>query len=368
MSRASSLPRPIALLVAALVAAFALMMAPLSVLPSAGAAEDEASQTAEPTLTAEATEEPAPAEDLAPAEEEPAPADDASVTDEPPAEEDPTVSEEPGDLVTSAPPAADFDFEVSGPDACDSSYNVWVSYLGNPDGAATLRLALQEDDNGVWTTLMTEPFYVETFEGEVFVGSGVSSRPLEEGETATFRVVVYDREAPEDLTVLDGPVTVTGVPFDEESCEGDPEPTLPEDQWTVAEADCGSVTFTSRADQEVAVVWFGVEDMESEPTFLFLAPGQSRTFETTEEFIFWSSAAGIDENFEVIEGEFALAGEGEVEIPQDCPAPPPPPTTGGGGHVIPGKVQTDGGASTGPLALGLVLMGLAGTALVRRRA
>lgn len=362
MSRASSLPRPIALLVAALLAAFALMMAPLSVLPPAGAVEDEATQTAGPTLTVEATEEPVAAEDEA------APADDAAVTDEPPAEDDPTVTEEPGDLVTSVPPAEDFDYEVIGPDSCDSSYNVWVSYLGDPDDAATLRLALQEDDNGVWTTLMTEPFYVESFEGEVFVGSGVSSRPLEEGETATFRVVVYDREAPADITVLDGPVTVTGVPFDEEGCEGEPEPTLPEDQWTLAEADCGSVTFTSRADQEVAVVWYGVEDMESEPTFLFLEPGQSRTFETTEELIFWSSAAGIDENFDVVEGEFALAGEGELEIPQDCPAPPPPPTTGGGGHVIPGKVQTDGGASTGPVALGLALMGLAGAALVRRRA
>jgi MYXO-CTERM domain-containing protein len=343
MSRTPSLPRSVALLVAVLAAAIALVLAPLSALPSAGVTEDGATQTAEPAAdSAVSTAEPGAGDGEAVVPDEPAVAEEAPVAD------DPAVTEAPGNVVMAVPPAEDFEVYSSGGEC--GFYGAEVFYDGD---ASTLRLALQEEVEGSWDTVSMSTFS-DVF---AFVGYGV-----EEGETVNLRIVVYDVAAPEELTVLDGPVTVTGV--SEEECEGPPEPTLPEDQWTLAEAACGSVAFSSRADQNVAVLWWGMDDVEGEPTYFFLEPGQSRTFETTEELIFWASAAGIDENFEPIEGEFALAGEGELEIPQDCTAPPKP----GGGHQIPGKVQTDGGASTAPMALGLALMGLAGAALVRRRA
>ncbi len=49
-----------------------------------------------------------------------------------------------------------------------------------------------------------------------------------------------------------------------------------------------------------------------------------------------------------------------------CLVDPDPAKPGGGGHQVPGKVPTDGGADGGTVALGLGLMALAGTALVRR--
>lgn len=202
----------------------------------------------------------------------------------------------------------------------------------------------------------------------------VYSDELEEGETATFQVVVYHRSSPTEQAKLHGPETVTGVST--EGCDDWDMPFLPEEQWTLAEAGCETVTFTSRAEVEVVVAWLGADDeddWDGEENYFFLAPGESRTVETTHALIYWVSVAGVDENLEPIEDEFVYAGEGEVEVEQDCaPAPgeptkPAEPTQpGDGDHRVPGRVQTDGGANASTLAIGLGLMALAGAALLRR--
>lgn len=221
----------------------------------------------------------------------------------------------------------------------------------------------------MWETLRTERFY----DGQAFIYSD----HLDEGESATFRVVVYRRGAPAELTVLHGPMTVTAAPFAED-CDDWGFPTLPEEQWTVAEAGCETITFTSRAEEDVTVLWFGIEDEDDwggEENYIFLAPGQSHTAEITHGLVYWVSFVGVDEAAEPVEDELFFAGDGEVEVQQDCahgpgvpgdPGEPGAPAQPGEGHRVPGRVQTDGGASASTMALGLGLMVLAGAALVRR--
>lgn len=345
MSRSFAAQRPLVFLLAALLAAFGVILASLSVVPSASAVEDDATQTARPVAV-----------------------DDSARNDGPAVSEDPSgsqphpVQELPAQAA-SVPPLEDFVVEFVGPECWDSSYNVSVEYDGD---SSDLRVALQEDADGVWVTLRTERFY----DGMAFVYSD----HLDEGRTTTFQVVVYDRTAAAEQTVLHGPTAVTGVSTEE--CEEPQLPTLPEDQWTVAESGCGSVTFTSRADEEVVVLWFGedIEDDVSEEDYFFLAPGQSRTVQTTQSFIYWISAAGVDENLEPIGEEVLLAGEGEIEVRQNCapaeptqPAEPAEPAEpGDDDHKVPGKVQTDGGADVATLGLGALLMLAAGLGLVRR--
>ncbi|MFK5582510.1 hypothetical protein [Serinicoccus sp. LYQ131] len=317
-----SLPRltlrpPLALLTA-LLAAFALMLASLVAAPAVSAMEDDAAQTAEP----------------APVEEAP-----------------------------QALPAEDFVVDYVGPECWDSSYNVYVEYAGDD---TDLRLVLQEQVDGTWVTLSTQRFY----DGSAAVWSDW----LEEGETGTFQVLVYDRTSAAEQTLLHGPVTVTGVST--EGCDEFEFPTLPEEEWTLAEADCGSVTFTSRTDEEVVVLWTSTDAEVFEEDYFFLAPGESHTVETTYAAVYWVSATGLDEDLEPIAGEIVLAGEGEVEVEQDCAVPtepepteptqPEPGQPGDDEHTIPGKVQTDGGANTATMGLGLGLLSLAGLALVRR--
>lgn len=361
MSRSSAAQRPLTFLLTALLAAAALMLATLSFVPSATAAVEEVAQTEAPGTTgtvedtAAVTEEPAPAEDPVPVEQ--------------PAQ--PDVPVEPA----AVPPAEEFVVDYVGPECWDSSYNVSLEHGGD---TTDLRAAVQEDVDGAWVTLSTVSFY----DGLAFVYSD----HLDEGVSATFRVVVYDRSAPAELTVVHGPMTVTGVSTD--NCEELEVPTLPEDEWTLAESGCGAVTFTSRADEEVVVLWFGEEldEIVPEEHYFFLAPGESRTVGTTESFIYWVSAVGVDENLEPVGDEVVLAGEGEVEVRQDCtpaePTEPAQPTEPeqpaqpaqpeqpaqpvGGGHTIPGKVQTDGGADLGTAAAGLLMVLAAAVGLVRR--
>lgn len=331
-------PRPLTFLLA-LLTALALALSVTSAPAWAAGTPDPATQT------------------TAPGQED---ADDATTT------QDPTPADEPA----AGPAPEDFEVDYIGPECWDSSYNVQVWTDLETEG---LRLALQEEVDGTWVTLRTERFY----EGEGFIYSDY----LEEGETATYRVLVYERSAPAEQTVLHGPLTVTGVST--EGCDDWDFPSLPEEQWTVAEAGCETVTFTSRADEEVVVAWFGVDDEGDwdgdDEDYFFLAPGESRTVETTHGFVYWISVTGIDENLEPIEDEFLYAGEGEVEVEQDCAPTPGEPTEptepseptdpaepGDGDHRVPGRVQTDGGANASTVALGLGLMALAGAALVRR--
>ncbi|WP_153011670.1 hypothetical protein [Serinicoccus chungangensis] len=332
-----SLPRPTlrppVQLLTVLLAALALVLASLLVVPAASALEDDASQTAEP----------APAED----EDTETPADEQT----------------PEDAVVQALPAEDFVVEYVGPECWDSSYNVYVEYAGDD---TDLRLVLQEEVDGSWVTLRTERFMAGF--------AAVWGDWLEEGETATYQVLVYDRTAPAEQTLLHGPLTATGVST--ENC--DEFDSLPEEEWTSAEVTCGAVTFTSRTDEEVVVVYYGADDEYSEDSF-FLAPGASSTVEVSADLIYWVSATGIGEDLEPVTDEWLFAGEGEVEVEQDCAPEPGEPTTpgqpgdgqpGDGGHQIPGRVQTDGGAAplvTG-LGLGLALLSLAGLGLVRRGA
>ena len=329
-----SLPLPTLRPLAALLAGIALVLMSLLVVPAASALEDDATQTAEP-----------------------APVEDEST-------DAPTETEAPEDAVVQALPAEDFAVEVVGPECWDSSYNVYVEYAGDD---TDLRLVLQQQEtDGTWVTLRTERF----MDGY----AGVWGDWLEEGESATYQVLVYDRTAPAEQTLLDGPVTVTGVSTD--GCDDGFLGELPEEEWTVAEVACGSVTFTSRTDEEVVVVYGDpfAEDFEGH---FFLAPGASSTVETSAELIYWVSATGFDEDLEPVGDEVLLAGEGEVEVEQDCapapgepapPAQPAPGQPGGGGHQIPGTVQTDGGADPVVMSLGLALLSLAGVALVRRAA
>lgn len=290
-----------------------------------------------------------------------------------------TQTPAPGEESAAALAPDDFEVEYIGPECWDSSYNVSVWTHLDTEG---LRLALQEEIDGAWVTLRTERFY----EGEAFIYSDF----MEEGETATFQVVVYHREAPAEQSVLHGPLTVTGVST--EGCEDWGMPSLPEEQWTVAETGCETVTFTSHADQQVVVAWFGVDEegdwVDEEEHYFFLAPGESLTVETHHSFIYWISVTGVGEDLEPIEDEFFFAGEGDVEVQQDCgptpgepaeptepaqptePGEPAQPTQpaqpGDDAHKVPGRVQTDGGANASTLAIGLGLMVLAGAALVRR--
>lgn len=317
-----SLPRltlrpPVALLTA-LLAAFALMLVSLVAAPAVSAMEDDATQTAEP----------------APVEEAP-----------------------------QALPAEDFVVDYLGPECWDSSYNVFVEYAGDD---TDLRLVLQEQVDGTWVTLSTQGFD----DGYASIWSDW----LEEGETGTFQVLVYDRTSPAEQTLLHGPVTVTGVST--EDCDGEEFPYLPEDEWTLAEPDCGTVTFTSRTDVEIAVVWMVEDATTYEENYFFLAPGESHTIETTYDSVYWVSITGLDEDLLPIDEEISFAGEGEVEVEQDCAVPtepepteptqPEPGQPGDDEHTIPGKVQTDGGANTATMSLGLGLLSLAGLALVRR--
>ncbi|WP_298889608.1 hypothetical protein [uncultured Serinicoccus sp.] len=326
--------RPPVHLLTVLLATLALVLASLLVVPAASALEDDAAQTSQP----------------APIEDE--------------GTQTPTDERTPEDAVVQALPAEDFAVEYVGPECWDSSYNVYVEYAGDD---TDLRLVLQEEVDGSWVTIETERFY----DGS----AGIYSDWLEEGEVATFQVLVYDRTAPEEQTLLHGPLAVTGVST--EDCEDDFFGALPEEEWTLAEAGCGSVTFTSRADEEVAVI-YGDPDAEDFEDYFFLDPGASATIETSGELVYWVSATGLDENLEFF-GDVLLAGEGEVEVEQDCAPEPGEPTTpgqpapgqpGDGGHQIPGTVQTDGGAD--PLAmslgLGLALLSLAGLGLAHRGA
>ncbi len=350
MSRSLAAPRPLTNLFTALLAAFGLLLASLSILPSAAAATDDATQTVQPDLLeddATQTAEPNLLDNDATQTADPAPVEDAESSTDSAAS-----TEAPAEALASAPSRADFLVEYTGPGCWDSSYNVYVEHDG---GASSLRLALQEEVDGSWVTLITERFY----EGTAFVFSD----ELAEGETATFQVVVYDRRSPTEQTLLHGPITVTGVSTAD--CDEWEVPSLPEDQWTVVEAGCGSLTFTSRADQDVVVVWMGEDDLDIEENYFFLAPGQSQAINTTDDLVYWVSAAGVGDDLQPIEDEIYLAGQGEVEIRQDC-APDQPGQPGDGDHKIPGKVQTDGGANTATLALGLVLMALAGVPLARR--
>lgn len=355
MSRSSAAQRPLTFLLTALLAAVALMLSSLSFLPSASATVEDAAQTAGP--------------------EAGAPADDAAVTEEPgvPAQPEPV---QPDVQVAAVPPVEDFVVDYMGPECWDSSYNVAIGYDGD---ATDLRVALQEDVDGEWITLMTERFY----DGYAFLAGD----QLDEGVTSTFRVVVYDRAAVSEQTVVHGPLEVTGVST--EDCGEWEMPALPEEQWTVAETTCGAVTFTSRADEEVVVLWFGEDTEEIVPGegYFFLAPGEARTVETTEQFIYWVSAVGVGEDLEPIDEEVLLAGEGEVEVSQDCapteptepaqptqpvdpsqPAEPAQPQLPAGDHKVPGKVQTDGGASLATVATGLLMVLGAALGLVRRAA
>lgn len=336
MSGTFAVPRPLTYLLA-LLAALALTVGLTTAPAWSVGTPDPATQTASPTVD-EAT-------------------DDDSTTQEP----------APDNAPAAAPALEDFEVEYIGPECWDSSYNVSVLTDLETEG---LRVALQEEINGSWVTLETERFY----EGETLIYSD----ELDEGETATFQVIVYHRNSPAEWTVLHGPLAVTGVST--EGCDDDWDiPYLPEEQWTVAEAGCETVTFTSRAEEEVVVAWFGADDeddWDGEENYFFLAPGESRTVETTHGLIYWVSVTGVDENLEPIEDEFVYAGEGEVEVEQDC-APAPgepgepgdpgkPAEPGDGEHRVPGRVQTDGGASASTMAIGLGLMALAGAALVRR--
>lgn len=347
MSRSSAAQRPLTFFLTAVLAVLALMVASLAVLPSASATtEDDAVQTSAPAAVETAAQD-----------------DAAAVTEEPEAPE-PSVEEEdaPAEpeapvVVAAVPPAEEFEVHTYGPECWDSSWNVDVYYDGD---ATDLLLVLQEQLDGAWLDAEMTPFR----DGY----AGVWSEMLEVGQTATYQVAVYDRTAPTELVVLAGPVTVTGVEMGED-CEGWELPELPEEQWTVAEPDCGTITFTSHADVEVVVLWFGEDDFDEylEENYFFLAPGESRTVETSEEWLYWVSAVGVDEELTPIEGEFAYAGEGEVEVSQDCPpAEPTEPAQPGGGHTIPGKVQTDGGADATTVALGLMLMVAAAVGLLRR--
>ncbi|WP_298751359.1 hypothetical protein [uncultured Serinicoccus sp.] len=314
-----SLPLPTLRPLVALLAGIALVLMSLLVVPAASALEDDASQTAQP-----------------------APAEDAAVQ---------------------ALPAEDFDVEYVGPECWDSSYNVYVEYAGDD---RDLNLVLQEEVDGSWVTIEIERFY----DGS----AGIYSDWLEEGEVATFQVLVYDRTAPAEQTLLHGPLAVTGVST--EDC--DEFDSLPEEEWTSAEVTCGAVTFTSRTDEEVVVVYGDPFAEDFEGSFL-LAPGASSTVEVSDDLVYWASATGLDEDLEPTGEEVLLAGEGEIEVEQDCapepgepttPAQPAPAQPGGGEHQIPGKVQTDGGAdplATG-LGLGLALLSLAELGLVRRGA
>ncbi|WP_139722277.1 hypothetical protein [Serinicoccus chungangensis] len=328
-----SLPHPTLRPLAALLAGLALVLMSLLVVPAASALEDDATQTAEP----------------------------GAVEDE--GTEDPTETEAPEDVVVQALPAEDFVVDYVGPECWDSSYNVYVEYAGDD---TDLRLVLQEEIDGSWVTIETERFY----DGS----AGIYSDWLEEGEVATFQVLVYDRTAPTEQTLLHGPLAVTGVSTDD--CEGWFLDDLPEEEWTLAEATCGAVTFTSRTDEEIVVLYGDPFAEDFEGSF-FLAPGESSTVEISDDLVYWVSATGLDEDLEPIGDEVLLAGEGEVEVEQDCAPEPGEPTTpgqpapgqpGDGGHQVPGKVQTDGGADPVAMSLGLALLSLAGVALVRRAA
>lgn len=333
--------RPPTTLLASVLAAFTLILAPVLISPAAVAAEPATSTT------------------------QPAPVDDDASTAQP------TDPAPPTDPVPTLPGPQDFTVRDFMPQCWDSAYHVEVEYGGDP---LDLEVALQEQLAGSWTTVMA---------GDLAGGAYLQSATLDEGESGTFQVIAYSRSAPADSVLLRGPVTATGISVQDCPVEGWFE--LPEEQWTVAQVGCGTVTFTSRAEEEVVVRWTsstaGEEDMVV--GHVFLAPGASSTVHTSERELYWSSAAGIGRDLEPIGTGVYYAGEGELRVPQDCPAaqpaeptkPAPPakpaqpaaPAKPVGGHAVPAKVQTDSGASTGTVALGLALMTFAGLGLVRLR-